>query len=48
MWKNVPYWLQFNFQLTLAYFPHYIKERKAKRILMNRDNKQQAEIINST
>ena len=34
--QNFPYRLQFYLQLTLAYSCHYIKERKAKKILLLR------------
>ena len=36
MRQNFLYCLQFNFQLTLAYSCHYIKERKTKRIFLLR------------
>ena len=39
MRKNFACCLRLNFQLTLAYFSRYIKEEKARRILMNTDDK---------
>ena len=36
MRQNFLYGLQFNFQLTLAYSCHYIKQRKAKRFFLLR------------